>query len=82
MSKKPPTVVARDLSITVLCRLPKARCKLLEAMSVMPEEAFVYLLRTALYEFPRLARNKGFTPESRKAFTLVTTLAEVYANKM
>ena len=60
-------------------RVPTARAKLLKAMAVMPEEAFGYLLKVPLVDFPQLAANGGFRPESRESFKKVAQAAEEYA---
>jgi len=54
------------------------RADLLTAMALMPDEAFGYLLRMPLFDFPQLAKNGGFRPESREAFKNVQAAAEAF----
>lgn len=57
------------------------RAELLAAFALMPEEAFGYLLRMPLVDFPQLAKNGGFRPESREAFKRVTAAAEAFVKQ-
>lgn len=58
-----------------------ARVELIAAIAAMPEEAFGYLLRQARLDFPRLASDGVFRPESRASFNQVAAAAEAYANR-